>query len=103
MSKGSTKGITIRLAFDKSSIAVAGFPFGVKVFQDQVKRDVTPTEPINIVFPDNILKVSSSFWQGFFKQWVELFGLQSIRNHVTVIPEKLNQKLHSDMPYWIEW
>jgi len=102
MTKTQSSPQIISLSFDKTAIAVAGFPFGVKIFNEQVKGIITSNTSVTIVFPSNIIKVSSSFWQGFFKKWIEDFGLHYIRCNVRITPDKLNERMNEDMPYWIK-
>ena len=52
---------TINLQFPKSETRLAGFPYGEAVYNEQVKDIITFEDKIEIVFPNQIEKVASSF------------------------------------------
>lgn len=80
----------INLKFDKSTTRLAGFPYGLAVFNEQVKNRISFNEEVTIIFPEQIEKVASSFVQGFFSIIVEEIGYKGIE-------EKINIKTCSDV------
>lgn len=75
----------IDLNFDRSLVALAGNRFGKKTYEKQVrgKLDISSGKII-IHFPDNIEKVASSFVQGFFTEWLTLYGLDAVRDRIII-------------------
>lgn len=77
------KNNTVKLNFDKSVTRLAGYEFGVKTYEDQINGKINFNElPITIEFPEQIVRVASSFVQGFFKTLTEKFGYNLIGNEV---------------------
>ena len=74
----------IELKLDRSLIALAGNPFGRKVFEEQVKSCLDTDTDYCIVFPKNVEMVGSSFVQGFFNYWLQTIGLDGILKHIKV-------------------
>lgn len=75
----------IILNFDKTTSRLAGNPYGKEVYHSQVKdKYIDYSEPLVVVFPDNIKKVASSFVQGFFTELVSKIGYEGIEEKVTI-------------------
>lgn len=74
----------INLCFDKSDDRLAGYPYGRKVFKDQVSNKIRYDQNNHIVFPDQIRWVASSFVQGFFSEVVERVGYANFDNVITI-------------------
>ncbi|MGX7202407.1 hypothetical protein BCR22_07455 [Enterococcus plantarum] len=75
----------VKLKFDNTISGLAGFPYGQKIYEDQVKGVYTNhSEKIEIEFPNNIQKVASSFVQGFFSELVLEVGYEGIEKNVEI-------------------
>lgn len=75
----------INLEFSKSETRLAGFPYGETIYNDQVKGNISFDDKIEIVFPDQIEKVASSFVQGFFSAMVSVIGYSGIKQQVKIV------------------
>lgn len=75
---------TIVLNFPKSETRLAGFPYGEKVYEEQVQKIISFDEKITIIFPEQIEKVASSFVQGFFANIVMAIGYKGIEKNVII-------------------
>ena len=87
------------LVFEKSTTRLAGFPYGEKVYKDQVKDKINFDQPVTIVFPKRIERVASSFTQGFFAAFVEKIGYQGIEEKVTIVAgtEELEKNIRENI------
>lgn len=74
----------ITLEFDKSVSRLAGFPYGERIYKEQVKDQVDFTKPVVIEFPSQIIKIGSSFVQGFFNEIVAKVGMEEIGGRVQI-------------------
>lgn len=74
----------INLEFPKSETRLAGFPYGETVYDEQVKDKISYDEEIEIVFPNQIEKVASSFVQGFFAAIVAAIGYKGVEEQVVI-------------------
>lgn len=84
--------IKIILNFEKSLMGLAGYQFGIKTYQEQVKNKIQFDDEIVIVFPENIQRIASSFIQGFFEDVVKEIGISGIEERVSIISSKKNMK-----------
>ena len=87
--------IKITLDFDKMLTSLAGNQFGKNVFIKQIEK-VVYDEYYEIVFPDRIRNIATSFIQGFFQEFVECFGISGIKDRISIVstmPNLLNEKL----------
>lgn len=75
---------TIVLQFDKAATRVAGFPYGKSIFEKQVKGKINYSEYTEIVFPDSIKRVASSFVQGFFEEIVQNIGYGGVEKLISI-------------------
>lgn len=75
----------IKLQFDNTIVALAGYDYGVDIFKSLVGNDVDLDNPITIEIPDSIQIVASSFVEGFFSKWVEKYGYEYVLDKVKVI------------------
>lgn len=80
-----TKNNYIKLEFDKTITRLAGFPYGEAVYNEQVKESVDFSEPVTIEFPEQIVKIASSFVQGFFKEIIYKVGVEEIGKSVQIV------------------
>lgn len=75
----------IKLKFENTTTRLAGNPYGKEIYDSQVKGKYEDfSEPLIIVFPDNITKVASSFVQGFFTFLVSEIGYSGVFEKVTI-------------------
>ncbi|CAH1856501.1 STAS-like domain-containing protein [Convivina intestini] len=76
----------IELSFDSSLRGLVGFSYGKENFKEQVENQVNSNfdEEIEIIFPDNITRIASSFTQGFFNKLISTYGYYDVIKHVTV-------------------
>lgn len=90
---------TINLMFDKSETRLAGFPYGEAVFKSQVEDKINYSEEINIIFPDNIEKIASSFIQGFFSKIIQNIGYTGFEKnvHIHCSSEELKQYIRKNI------
>ncbi len=75
----------INLKFKNTIVALAGNPYGRKVFNEQVKPNLNETDDsITIVIPHQISYVTSSFIQGFFDFWLRTIGYNEIKKKIII-------------------
>ena len=60
-------------------------PYGKEVYEKQVKNQVDFADMNEIIFPDQVEKVSSSFVQGFFADVIDTIGIDAISRHFTIV------------------
>ena len=70
---------------DKTLTYLAGYEFGLDTFKTQVSGKLDLTVSFDIVFPDQILGVASSFVQGFFEEIVDQIGIIATTNNTHII------------------
>ena len=75
----------VRLLFKPSLTNLAGYDFGLDVYNEQVKGKIDIKEEFEIEFPEQIKVVAYSFVQGFFKQIVSEIGLAETENRLRII------------------
>lgn len=64
-----------KLKFNDNTITrLAGYTYGKKIFDEQVKGKIEYDKLIIIEFPLQIERVASSFVQGFFEEIIENIG-----------------------------
>lgn len=68
----------IELKLNQTLDILTGNPYGVEVFNEQVKDKLIPGEVCTIVFPAFLNYVSSSFVQGFCSYLFDKFGRNNI-------------------------
>lgn len=73
------------LRFDSVVTRLAGFDYGKEIYQAQVENQIDFSCPVVIEFPDRIIKIASSFVQGFFEDIIKQVGLNQIGNQVKVV------------------
>lgn len=77
---------TIRLKFDEEERTLTTFEYGRKIYNEQVKDIINLDYNIPIVFcfPKNIVKVSSSFVQGLFKDILDKIGYVGFEKRIII-------------------
>lgn len=92
---------TIQLNFANDFTAIAGFSFGRRIYEEQVRDKIFSEDKIEIVFPSYIEKISSSFIEGFFSEIVEVIGYRNISKRVVIraATSKLTNKIKRELYY----
>lgn len=80
MSKNS-----ISLEFDKKLSYLIGYDFGESTYNKQVANKIDITKEFEIVFPDAIKGVASSFVQGFFSNITKAIGIVKTKENAKVV------------------
>lgn len=75
---------SVTLEFSKSLISLAGYDFGKSIYNDQIKDKLDFSVEFEIIFPDRIEFIASSFIQGLFSEIVSKIGLLSTENRLIV-------------------
>lgn len=83
----------IELVFDKKLSNLAGYDFGVKIYEEQVKGKLDLEEQFELVFPTQIRMIASSFVQGFFADIVRQIGLKATEENLSVSNKKLQDSI----------
>lgn len=78
----------ICLQFNPVITRLAGFDYGKEIYQEQVKAQIDFSRKTIIEFPSQIIKIASSFVQGFFADIIEQIGLDQIGAQVEVDAER---------------
>ena len=74
----------VRLSFKKTSTNLAGYDYGIEVYEEQVRGKIDVQAPFIIEFPQEIKGIASSFVQGFFADIVGEIGLIATEERATV-------------------
>lgn len=82
----------INLQFSQSLSGLAGYDFGMETYKEQVEGKIDFSEPITIVFPNNIERIASSFIQGFFGVIVENIGISGIEKRIDISSTRADMK-----------
>lgn len=95
--------ISIELQFKKALTSLSGNRPGFQTYQKQV-RDVVvqhPNEQIQIVFPDRINLITTSFEQGFFNDFIKEFGIEAFDRRIEIVSSipDLKQTIHNNLEY----
>lgn len=80
----------IELVFQKAITRLTGNPYGREIFEKQVKNIIDYDDKIEIIFPKQIIMISSSFVQGFFDEMVSEIGLAEVEKNVSIIAPGLD-------------
>lgn len=85
----------IILNFDKTLSNLAGYEFGLSVYNEQVKGKIDLSDEFIFEFPEQIKGVASSFVQGFFADIVKQIGLLATeeRTHIISPNERITTSL----------
>lgn len=75
---------SVILSFDKSIPNLAGYDYGVETYEKQIKGKIDLNKEFQIVFPDYIEMVASSFVQGLFSDIVKNIGLASTQERLNI-------------------
>ena len=75
----------VNLVFDKTLSKLAGYVYGRKIYEEQVRGKIDLYQEFTIEFPEQIRGVASSFVQGFFANIVETIGLLATEERTNII------------------
>lgn len=70
----------IYLNFSKTIYGLAGYDYGVEVYKKQVEPRMDYCKRTEIVFPESIEIIASSFIQGMFATIIEKIGYKGIKD-----------------------
>lgn len=89
----------IRLNFDKTQTCLGGFPYGQRIYKQQVARKINTTKPVEIIFPAHIEMVAASFVQGFFSEPMKQLGHSGIKKYIKIssASERLTQEIWENL------
>lgn len=89
----------IELNFPKSETRLAGFPYGVSVYKQQVASLISFDDVTIIKFPNQIEGVASSFVQGFFSEIIKAIGYKEINQKIIIQTgsEKLTESIKKNI------
>ena len=79
---------SIELVFDNTLTNLAGYDYGVSIYNSQVKGKIDLNTEFFIVFPKQIRGVASSFVQGFFENIVDDIGLLQTEKNTRIVSER---------------
>lgn len=74
----------ISLKFNNTVRRLAGYPYGKAVFNEQVRDSIDYNCTVYIDFPEQIIRVASSFVQGFFEEIIQNVGFLGIGKRVVI-------------------
>ena len=74
----------IKLVFKSTLTGLAGYTYGKTVYEEQVKEKIDFEEGTCIEIPDHIVRIASSFIQGFFEEIVKKVGLSPIGEKIDI-------------------
>ena len=80
----------IELQFGKAVTRLAGNEYGRKIYNEQVKDIIDFSTKTQIVFPDQIITIASSFIQGFFDEIIANVGFMGVGEQVIIIAPRIN-------------
>lgn len=83
----------IDLVFDKKLTNLAGYDFGVRIYKEQIKGKIELYEKFELVFPEQIRMVASSFVQGLFEDIVKQIGLKATEENLYIENEKIYRSI----------
>lgn len=78
----------VSLSFDKTLSNLAGYDYGVSVFNSQVNGKIDLNSQFVIEFPEQIRGVASSFVQGFFNDIVQKIGLLATEQRALIVSSR---------------
>ncbi len=83
----------IKLSFsDKTVTRLAYYPYGKQIYEEQIKPYINFSDEVTcIIFPNHIVKLASSFVQGFFEDIIEHLGYDAIGTKIII--ESANESL----------
>lgn len=80
----------IHLKFGKAVTRLAGNDYGRQIYQEQVKDIIDFSSVTQIVFPEQIISIASSFVQGFFDEIIANIGILGIGKQIVIVAPSLD-------------
>lgn len=80
----------IQLKFGKAVTRLAGNDYGRQIYQEQVKDIIDFSSVTQIVFPEQIISIASSFVQGFFDEIIANIGILGIGKQIIIVAPSLD-------------
>lgn len=80
----------IQLKFGKAVTRLAGNDYGRQIYQEQVKDMIDFSSVTQIVFPEQIISIASSFVQGFFDEIIANIGILGIGKQIIIVAPSLD-------------
>ncbi|MDE7425100.1 MAG: hypothetical protein K2N51_15675 [Lachnospiraceae bacterium] len=80
----------IVLKFDNTLTNLAGYDYGVSVYEKQIKGNLDLSQEFVLVFPLQIKGVAASFVQGIFSEIVDEIGLLETEKRVKIEAQNTN-------------
>ena len=81
---------TIHLQFGKTVTRLADNQYGRQVYNEQVRNQIDFSTQTQIVFPEQIVNIASSFVQGFFHEIIKNVGILGIGTQILVVAPSIN-------------
>ena len=85
----------IQLHFNATVTRLAGYDYGRSVYETQIKDFIDYTTVTYLEFPNQIVKVASSFVQGLFSEIVKNVGMEAIGEKLLYAQLLQNLRLQS--------
>lgn len=85
------KNNNVKLVFDKTIKCLAGYDFGLDIYNSQINNNLDLSKEYFLEFPDNIEDVSSSFVQGMFENIIKIIGISTVEERTHIVSK------HSDL------
>ena len=82
----------VKLTFDNNIIGLAGYEYGMQIYDLQVKDKIDINQKFYIEIPSNIQFAASSFVQGFFSKIIYKIGLYLTEERANIISDNENIK-----------
>lgn len=90
----------VELKFEDSVKALVDYEFGKEVYLEQVKNFIPKNYPVDLVFSENIQRLSISFVQGFISEFVNDNDLESFYKYISIVGNaKFVEKFYKYMKY----
>lgn len=90
----------VELKFEDSVNTLVDYEFGKEVYLEQVKNFIPKNYPVDLVFSENIQRLSISFVQGFISEFVKDNDLESFYKNMLIIGNaKFVEKFYKYITY----
>lgn len=91
--------IRIDLEFPQTLTRLTDNLYGRKTFTEQVAEKIDYTQVNIIHFPERIIRITSSFVQGFFTEIVNHIGYDDLKNHIKIdgVDEKVEESVWNNL------
>ncbi len=83
----------IKIEVDNNLKVIAGNPYGREIYEKCLIGKFNFDEKNELIFPDSVRIVCSSFFQGLFSEILKTHSPDEIYNIVKIMPERLEKNL----------